>query len=427
MKAGPKHSENSRRLLWAVLPPAALAFVLLILFATDTWTVVRVWPYGGLHFADLLQVTATADCVRAGSWTMESATCDPYSRPFNYPALWAHSFALLGLGRSSTDVVGYGLAVTLVGAVLILTISMRAPIAQSSFAILMTAVVVSPPFLLAAERGNIDIVVFLAVVVGTAAIASQRRLPGTAFLSLAVILKLYPVGALGSLLIGRSTRGPRYGPLLLAVVVTAAWLVAVAPELRLVLERTPQFMHVSYGAGVLPAGVRRVLGAGGPEVTLLDRLAGFILLAGTVAGLEWLKTRSRALQHLLSTGWVEELAPNRIAACFVMAGGGILVLSYAISVNYDYRLVFSSLVVAGLLATRPPLEHGLVTPIRLAGALTAALWLTFPMPGYSEYLGDLVLAVVVPYLVLVLVRLAVASLARGGRDRDALASSGRPG
>lgn len=422
--ARPAHAQVSRWSGWVLLPPAALASVLLVLFTADTWVVVRV-PHGALHFADLLQVTATADCVKEGSWTMQSSTCDPFGRPFNYPPLWAHGFAFLGLGLASTDVVGYGLAAAMVGAVLLLTVTMGTRLGRPSSAMLTVAAVVSPPFLLAAERGNIDIAVYLAVVAGAAAIASRRHWLGAVILACAVVAKLYPLGAFGSLLLGQSPRRPRYGPLLLAVLVVAAWLIATASDLRLVLERTPQFMHISYGAGVLPAGMRRAAGAGGPEITILDRLAGLILLGGAVVGLVGLRIRSRTARRLLRTDWAEELATDRTATCFILAGGGILILSYAAGVSYDYRLMFASLAVAGFLAAPPARHAGLLSPARLAGALTAALWLTFVVPGYGEYLGDLLLAAIVPCLVLVLGRLAVASLSGTGREREALATSGR--
>jgi hypothetical protein len=111
-------------------------------------------------FADLVTVTYSVDCINAGSNPFLDTSFDPFHRTYNYPGTLLYIFQFLHLGGSKTFYIALSLiAIYLASISFILTpknLSFRKTIYLMLF-------LFSPALLLLIERCNIDIIVFLII------------------------------------------------------------------------------------------------------------------------------------------------------------------------------------------------------------------------------------------------------------------------
>ena len=167
MSTGPRQRTSSPALIAALLPPAITTIMLWWLISSGSWKIFGIWTVpsvfgGNTGFADLAYITATADCMSAGT---DIATCDPYGRPFTpYTVIPSSVLNALGLGLQQTGVLGVALAVIwvgLVGALSVLVVTRWRRDGASGAAGLIAALAaitllaISPSVLLGVERGTI--------------------------------------------------------------------------------------------------------------------------------------------------------------------------------------------------------------------------------------------------------------------------------
>lgn len=331
-------------------------------------------PQSSTTFFDLRSLISAWECTRRGIAVLPVDPCDAYGRPANFPRLWLVP-SPLGLGQGSAVALGLALAaVFLIAAVLVVPSG-----AGLGTGLAHVAAVCSPAVMLGVERGNPDLALFplvLAAVVVTTRTLGRQILTGT-LLVLASFLKLYPVFAVG-FLVRRSTRAS----LAVAALVVGAFAVYAAAtyhQLHDELAALPQSDLLSYG-------VRR---ATHWVAALSERVTGgfawfrpwdvLLLLAG--AGLAWMA--GRGLRPRLSSP-PGDPAGQRDLDLF-WAGACIYVGSYAVSLNFDYRLIFLLLTVPQVVRWARA-RHGLA--YATAASLLVAMWLDewTRMPGVGRLL-----------------------------------------
>lgn len=349
-------------------------------------------------FADLRVITATAGCIRraAGAWTLASPTCDPFGRPYNYPSIWARGLAWAGAGESATHSLGiglFGVFVLLLGAMAWLA----QPAGWDRRAVLVLLLAgVSPPALLAVERGNSDIVV-VALVLG-AAVASRpgaRSLAAT-LVAAAGVLKLFPFGA-GLMFVARARRRA----LTWLVVLGGAGIAWEFSELRLIVARTPQSSQVSFGDGVIPRLAWTQLGLPG-GVTVWRAVGLLLFLGSAVVWALALRLRRSDLRVVGLLGLVRAVQGDEVASALLLGGGGCFLGAYAVGTSWDYRLIFLLPVLAGLVRVRGSAPR----PVSWAcAAIVAELYVTYPL-GAPQHVGDLAWLVLAPLMLVVLVLVA---------------------
>ncbi len=398
-----------RTLALALIPSSLVAFIATWATINDSWHWLRVYHAYGAIFADLRQVTATADCVLSdAAWSMASATCDPFGRDYNYPSVWARGFAMLGLGEAKTEQVAIlmiGAFIAAVFAISLLSVWLVRPLVP----IMCVAVAaVAPPTWLALERGNIDIVVFAAVVLGALLSLLQISWLSAILLAIASVAKIFPVGA-ALILLRQRRQHPRSLWLFLALV-TGGFALIVS-ELPLISQRTPQPTEAAFGSSIFFQYLWNHLDL--PFASLAPRLLGVVLFAGVLLALMILVARfSRVKVSVAET--VEAVARDRISATLVLSGGGPLICAYLLGTNFDYRLVFAIPLVAGLAraATRTRVPTSL-----LLTALISQLWFTYPTPIWIQRFSDLLWVVLAPFVALVLLRV-MRSPSHTGANRE---------
>ena len=272
-------------------------------------------------FMDLYGILAASDAARAGVDPFLPNAFDPYHRPHVYSEWWLE-LGRLGLGRADTLWLG----TALVAAVLLMTVFMVRPgVRHEGVALLL--LLASPALLLAVNRANNDLVVFLLVSLGLLCFRGGPwfwRALGVILFATAAVLKYSPLVTLVVLLDLRTRRALLAGLGLYALVLVLAW-----PGLVQGLKSAarynpaPDWLY-AYGAPVLlrNLGVHASLGWLVPGL-LLVAWAGF-LVRGKRAGPE-----------------PADAAPERTAEREFMCGAALLVGLFFLGSSYVYKLVFA--------------------------------------------------------------------------------------
>ena len=340
-----------------VLLAALIGLYFLVLYSQNWY-----WPRFGvpsvpdLSFVDIRYWTTAWECARDGIDVVPRNLCDPHGMRLNdHPRIWLAP-AFLGLGESSTFVLGLLVAAAFLVAVFA-TIG-RIGVRE---AFLYAALLCSPSVMLGIERANTDLIVFVVVAAGVLVVGRGTKVGaaiGSALLLFAAVLKLYPALAWGALL--RLPRRRAIASLLVMSAAFAVYVLATLDDLRAMREHFPRELQFSYGAPVLADG----LGSGGLGGHLLVVAAGLALAAGLFA----LAKRRPSADLDLGT-----------ETALFLAGAGIYVGSYAFTFNFNYRLIFLLLTVPYLL--RSTRRSGVVL-------ILLALWLGSTLPYFPFRLGE---------------------------------------
>ena len=212
-----------------------------------------VWAATGLGeadrpFLDLYALLAGCDATRLGLNPLLPNPLDPYHRPFGFSDWW-FELARLGLGREDTLWLG----TVLVAVTLLVAVAMVRP-ANRREGWLLGLLLISPAVLLAVNRANHDLVVFLLLGLGLFCFRSPggpARALGVILFAVAAVLKYFPLVTLVLLLDFRSRRGVLAGLTLYAVVLLLGWPgVAAALQMAPRYTLNPDWIY-AYGAPML--------------------------------------------------------------------------------------------------------------------------------------------------------------------------------
>ncbi|MEW6746949.1 MAG: hypothetical protein AB1486_29790 [Planctomycetota bacterium] len=320
----------------------------------------RVFEFAGVRvmgksFPDLqIFPAAQAEIARGGDPHIESRS-DPWRRPFNYPAVWLQ---FMRFPSEAVPWVGFSLGVLWLAGVGAWW--GRLSILQGISGGLLLC---GPPIVLALERGNCDLLVFL-IVLG-ALVSLKHGLRGVAAMSFAVagVLKLYPLAGV-AVFRRLPLRGMLSWSTATAAIAGVFWLWHV-DELRVILRATPIGGMLAYGAKVWVLNlVAPSSGAEIGDLGLLCRLGQSVALVG--AALAFVFGYRHARTHPFEpAGW--SLDGFR-------AGAAIYLLTFVAGANFSYRLMFLLLCVPWLMDFERAFPRGLSLPRSIALGLVAAIY-----------------------------------------------------
>lgn len=192
-------------------------------------------------FLDTLAILAAMDCHAAGINVFQQNPCDIQDRPHVYGTLWLH-LSQLGLQRADLTAAGLSLNLMFLAGLFALP---RARGWQEVPVLILAYV--SPVVVLALERANTDILVWVLVVVLTALLPGRpmARAVAYALAVLAAMLKFYPITLLALL-----TRETLPRALMIGVPLAVALGAMLLPEMARPLNnfRYTGYMTDAFGA-----------------------------------------------------------------------------------------------------------------------------------------------------------------------------------
>ncbi|MBI2813916.1 MAG: hypothetical protein HYX71_06500 [Opitutae bacterium] len=272
-------------------------------------------------FMDLYGILAACDAARAGVDPFLPNNFDPYHRPHVYTTWWLE-LGRLGLTRADTRWLG----AALLGVVLVTAMVMARP-RNWSEGVALALLLLSPAFLMAVNRANNDLVVFVLISMGLLCFRSERwtaRAAGVGLFAVSAVLKYYPLVTLVALLGIRSRRGFIASLGLYGLVLVLAWP-GLEPGLKSAARfiARPEWLY-AYGAPVL----LRNLGLTGTIGWLVP--AGLMALwAGAGAWRKW------------TPGARAETPVGQNAEREFVLGAAMVLGLFFIGSSYVYKLVFA--------------------------------------------------------------------------------------
>lgn len=308
-----------------------LATLFFILYKFDRFEFLRV-PVMSPSFADLRLITSASECAQVSTWSMTSPSCDPWGRPFNYPSVWVDIFSFFNLKEHHTALLGV-LELFILSATLSYWLQR---VVTSDFAFnKMTQILfffvfaMSPPILLLAERGNIDILIFAGLTVATIQIRRRWYVISSVLLVLLGTLKIYPFAGVAIPFLTISKWPKR----LFVVVSSGIGGLLIIDELKYISERSiTTWNSISYGTNLLPQISFQKLHMDDSRV--LSGVLGFSLFLSLTLFLR------RFFSGYISVLALRILQSDSYKVDFQVFGT-IFIFSYFVGTSYDYRLVMT--------------------------------------------------------------------------------------
>jgi hypothetical protein len=367
---------------------------------------------GDKTFGDLNIVSATAGCLSdpagldvrgdlCSNWAFDPTAYPP--EPYNYPSFWYKSLAAWGISSASTPWMGIFLIILFA-----LSIAGLAFLTLKSNFSLETSVIIlflslTPPSLLAMERGNTDLIAFFLIVVSIFALQLPGNWAAPCLLASAAIFKLFPLGAAVSLF---DVRNNRVRGIVIFSILVMGGVSTYLSDLSNIAERTPQTISVSFGSSVLPQTLATYL-IGQDLDSLLARLVGLLVFL-VLTLLLWVVLNWKgggSASFSLPSKWarlVLDLRKDSTSRGMFLIGSGSFCFAYLLGANFDYRAIFLLPTVFALLRLPRVNSAG---PLLFA-LLSIVLLLANSGSGYS-IAGDFILLLVVPALTIAVAQLVL--------------------
>jgi hypothetical protein len=296
------------------------------------WNIPTLMP----AFTDLRLLPGSAESYRAGFNPIYDNPGDPLGRHFNYPFAWYFVF-YTGIKQEDTIWIGGLLAL---GYLLCSWVFSRrvGPVA----ACLMAIVLFSPASMLAVERGNVDLFIFILCTLALLFLES-RTWAAVVILMIASFLKLFPIFGLVIFLFENRTRFWKI--LLFALVIFLGYAVLTYSNISASFAYTEKGAELSYGVNVIPLYLEQQL----HSKQLFNLLTPIFSFAGLGLCLFafYLGSKSGPLDVTES----RHLAAYRLGAMTYIG-------TFFIGNNWDYRLIFLLFAVPQLVewATESPVR-----------------------------------------------------------------------
>lgn len=388
----------------ALIPAITSSLITGYLLVSSNW---RQWGVADMErmtpsttsFADLANITLTADCINQG---LPLEGCDPYGRPFQpYVVLPARVLAYLGIGLDQTGIPGTLLALTTVAvvtglALLIAARWQRRPVGLIVVQIALALSAVSPGVILGMERGQIEQLTLALVTMALLVLGSNKPVKWLGALAsvLATAIKYLTVGMFLAFA-NKDALQRRPWAVITAVAASALFLLLSFPQIMQAAETsgsaTPQTTMSAFGLNATIATPfsgsplfyfpPENIGAMWPTL----RIIGFIAFAAATM-VAYLIVRRTSLPDTSSYAWT-----------LTVGSGGVLLLPYLIGSSHDYRLVFLIPFLAGAALwwgaspDRPVLPAFLVLASTLALVTSASMVPTpqeWRWPTWFVIVGD---------------------------------------
>lgn len=371
--------RGPRRALRVALPAVALIVltvigVLCAFRSPIAFDMLRLW---GVHppvdhpFLDLRYIFAGIECWDKGVNVYLSNPCDPLGRPHGYSPLWLRLAFLPS--QNWTPLVGI-----LIDALFALSLAAFPPPQDRRELALMLAAVLSPPVAFALQRSNVDVIMFLALLLAAWLWVRQLRwrLLAYSVITFAGLLKFYPLIVLG--LAARERIRVFAAICALCGVILLGFVSYFHVELIEMARNIPTggyFIGDMFGAKNLPNGILvGRFGNAGPWL-------GIVLWGGLLAMVA--KRAVTTASHLLPQRAIAELDP--MASALLLFGAAVICGCFFAGQSVGYRGIFLLFTLPGILGLR---RRSVTKPIRRLATAACALVLFLLWQGVLTWNGQ---------------------------------------
>jgi hypothetical protein len=280
-------------------------------------------PQMSEHFADLSLFAAARHALEQGGDPYLKNTYDPWGRPFNYPRIW---LTFMRFPMSWVPAVGAVLILALLGG----TVWWLGRLSTSQ-GLLAGAALCSPPLVLAMERGNCDLVIYLIALLALAALHRGWRAGAWLAVFLAFALKLFP--AAGFVIFLREGWRRGWPWIVAGVAATAGYVALQQHEIRTVLHHTPVDLLMSYGSTHWTKVAEHWAATSSGKRYAFHHLEAHSMLWAALLFLGALRAGWAKRSAADTGGAVRHLDAFRLGAC-------LYALTFIAGSSYAYRLVF---------------------------------------------------------------------------------------
>lgn len=368
------------------------------------WWLLRVSGIRGGNFIDLDLVLRWSDCfnrVGFSVYGVHDGKCGGYS----YGSALLRAFNLLGIDAAQTKF--WGIAG---GVIFCISLGFLAAFLVSQKAanpIVVGLALSSPPLWLLLERGNIDELIFLLVLISSFLLFRGFDLGAIMVIAITALFKFYTLPLLLILAITSKSKKSR-------VIALVAFLV-VAPLIAFDLFKFqsdfPSTWVVSFGVPSIGFWINLVGEYLGLSWLHLGALAGHVLgLVVFVASIAILRVFTNRTSESLLVLDYQKTEKNGIDVLLLIFGS-VFVICYLLGMNNDYRLIF--IAISGLALVGQTQKASLQK--KLQYLLIIGLWLScfsFGLQNLSyflwmliQFIGDIVLGIFMAFLSLRLITL----------------------
>lgn len=310
---------------WIILAALIIYFSILLLAESLSCSYEKMWNFLGVQsfrsFLDLKILLCGLDEYNQNR--------DPYTWikcTYNYPLLWV-VFSYIPY-FSSPYLNQIGIALIFLFFLSILAFIKRVSISDS---LIYCILLLSPSIMLAVERGNCDIIIFLLIVCSLFFLSKGLKSISYIFLLLSAFLKLYPIVGFIYLLEHSKTKKTVFLIGFGVVLLFVFYLLAIQGQLKPIYKIHPRSFFLSYGIYTFPARIYakstyfplEVLKMGALIVTILG--CSYFIIVSMIS-------TTRKKKNLY------EAEPTFFNSYLI--GSSIFVSTFIAGNNFDYRLIF---------------------------------------------------------------------------------------
>jgi hypothetical protein len=370
---------DGRILLFAIL----IAYFMPIAIATnffsnypDSWIKFNfIYPLVGTMlppFADLRVITSGAECIRLGYDVLVANPCDPWQRPMNYPRIWSVP-ASWGLDQSHTVILGI-----LFGLLFFILVFVTIKRLNYIEALFYALILCSPSAMLAIERGNNDLIIFILLSLSLLIMKNKTaiwRYFSYIIIMFAALLKLYPIFALITAL---KEKKRNFTVIFLSIFIAfGIYVVTTFESIILISKATPRATIFSYGGKVIFDVIFDELdryfysfyNSHIPQYFNQIKLLLFYLTIALFLLISYLLAK-----HTENFFQNNQLNINQIEAFRI--GSSIYIGTFLIGNNWDYRLIFLLFTIPQILAwLKTQVQFELISGLALM-AIILTTWLS---------------------------------------------------
>lgn len=350
-----------------------VTFVVLSGLQLSTWLPLRYWKaWGGGNFLDTWQILRYGKCyetVGLSVYENIGTNCSNYL----YGRTLLQLISFLGVDTTQTQILGYIFLVLLaVGLTVIFPIQNRRDF------LLFLAVLLSPPIMLLADRGNFDILIFLVLILVAKSVSRSNFYLAFFLLSLTVLMKYYTAPVF--LVVIFFTKIPKE-----RILGAAFFLASIGFAIRDILITQTQYPHGSEAQFGFFVWGEYLNNFSSTQANQVQKYALSAIVFSIVFFIVLLSTQKLQLNRVNFI----EITTWRFYAFWIFLT--VSISCYFGGMNFDYRLIY--LATTLLLASRVLIDFNTRALIE---SLVIFLWLSFPSGGLQP-LGDLFIEIIVAY------------------------------